>query len=129
MPTTQRIPPETTEKRRLVSDATMPASRFPSAGVLDTCANSIPPRRPRISSGVTVSTIVERNTALTWSAAPAAASSSSATQSVVVKPNAAIATPQPQAAITIARPCRCTRITHPETSDAANAPTAGAANR
>ena len=75
VPTTQRIPPETTEKRRLVSDATMPASRLPSAGVLATCANSIPPSRPRISSGVTVSTIVERNTALTWSAAPATASS------------------------------------------------------
>ncbi len=45
-PAMQRIPPETTEKRRLVSDASAPASRFPTAGALATWASSIPDRRP-----------------------------------------------------------------------------------
>ena len=48
VPTMQPMPPETIEKRRLVSCATTPASRLPSDGVLATCANSIPPRRPRM---------------------------------------------------------------------------------
>src|SRR5947207_279811 len=37
-PATQAIPPETIEKRRLVSDASAPASRLPSRGALVTCA-------------------------------------------------------------------------------------------
>src|SRR5437868_3268679 len=48
----QATPPETTEKRRLVSEATTPASRLPSDGALATWANSIPERRPRRASGV-----------------------------------------------------------------------------
>ena len=91
-------PPETIEKRTLTSEATIPASRFPSAGVPATCASSIPERRPRMASGVTWSRIVERSTALTKSAAPATARNTSATGTVVASPNVAIATPQPAAA-------------------------------
>ena len=55
----QAMPPETTEKRTLVAEATTPASTFPSAGALATCASSMPETPPRISSGVAVSTVAE----------------------------------------------------------------------
>ena len=51
-------PPETIEKRRLVSEATSPASTLPSAGVAATCANSMPETRPRSGSGVALQRIV-----------------------------------------------------------------------
>ena len=59
VPITHMNPPDTIEKRRLVRDATTPASMFPSVGPLATWANSIPVSRPRIASGVAVSMIVE----------------------------------------------------------------------
>ena len=107
-PTTQSTPPETIEKRSDVSDASTPASRSPRFGALATCVNSIPDSRPRRWSGVTRSSIVLRSTALKKSAPPATASRTSAGQSVVVKPNAAIATPQAHAAIVTASPWRRT---------------------
>src|SRR5581483_8231277 len=58
-PAAHAIPPETIEKRRLVSEARTPASTFPSAGVLATCASSKPCMRPRIGSGVPAKRIVE----------------------------------------------------------------------
>ena len=126
-PITQSTPPETIEKRRLVNEATRPASVLPSVGPLATWANSIPTRRPRISSGVAVSMIVERKIALTSSAAPATASSTSESQSDSAKPNAAIATPHPHAASTTARPCLRTCGIHPEASEETSAPAYGAA--
>ena len=69
-PAAHATPPETIEKRRLVSEATRPASTLPSAGVAATWANSIPESRPRSGSGVTVQRIVPRSTALTLSAKP-----------------------------------------------------------
>ena len=45
-PTTHRTPPETTEKRSEVSDASTPASTSPRFGALATWANSMPCRRP-----------------------------------------------------------------------------------
>jgi hypothetical protein len=105
VPATQARPPETIEKRRLVSDATRPASTLPRAGVAATWANSIPDTRPRRWSGVTVQRIVPRRTALTLSAAPAAASISRASQRVSSeKPKSAIATPHSPAAIATTRP-------------------------
>ena len=127
MPITQRNPPDTIEKRRLVSDATTPASTLPSVGALATCMNSMPVSRPRMLSGVALSMIVERKTALTLSAAPATASSSEPAQSVFVKPNAAIAIPHPAAAITTASPCRRTCGIQPDASDETSAPAYGAA--
>jgi hypothetical protein len=100
---------------------------LPSAGVPATWASSIPERRPRIESGVTWSRIVERRTALMKSAAPAAASISSASGSTVAKPNAAIATPHPAAAMQTPSPWRRTRVIQPETSEAISAPADGAA--
>ena len=127
VPTTQRIPPETIEKRRLVSDATTPASRFPRAGVEATWANSIPETRPRMRSGVTLKRIVWRMTALTLSAAPAPARRRSASQSESANPNATMKTPQSPAAIATTRPCRRTCPIQPDSSDASSAPAYGAA--
>ena len=59
-----RKPPETTEKRMLVSEATAPASTLPSEGALATCANSMPVTRPRIEGGVAFKTITLRRMAL-----------------------------------------------------------------
>src|SRR6266540_2931239 len=57
VPAMQSRPPETIEKRRLVSEATTPASTFPSAGVEATWANSIPESLPRSESGATVEAV------------------------------------------------------------------------
>ena len=67
----QARPPETIEKRRLVREASTPASTLPSVGAAATWVNSIPVIRPRSASGVATRTIVLRRTALTKSAAPA----------------------------------------------------------
>ena len=123
----QARPPETIEKRMLVSAASTPASTFPSVGAAATCANSIPVIRPRSSSGVATSTIVLRRTALTKSAAPATASSSRASQSAVAKPNATSAAPHAAAATTTPRPCLRTRASGPEKIEATSAPAYGAA--
>src|SRR3954467_3353226 len=71
VPATHASPPETIEKRTLVSDATSPASTLPRAGVAATWANSIPETRPRRWSGVTVQRIVPRRTGLTVARGPA----------------------------------------------------------
>ena len=64
-------PPEKTEKRAVVSEATAPDSMSPRRGPLVTTSEKTDDMRPRIASGVTVWLIVERQTALTLSAAPA----------------------------------------------------------
>src|SRR6266508_818001 len=94
----QAKPPETTEKRRLVSEARAPASTLPRLGALATWASSIPESRPRIESGVTVSKIVVRRMALQSSAAPARARKSSAGQRLGDKPKPTIAAPHTDAA-------------------------------
>jgi hypothetical protein len=105
-----------------VREATTPASTLPSVGALATWASSIPETRPRISSGVAVSTIAERKAALTLSAAPASASMISASTSDVAKPKRRIAAPHRPAAIATATPWRRTWLTQPESSVAASAP-------
>ena len=102
----------------LVSDATTPASMLPSVGAAATCMNSMPVTRPRMLSGVALSMIVARKIALMLSAAPAKASSTSASQSVSAKPKAAIATPHSDAATATTSPCRRTCGIHPEANDA-----------
>ena len=70
-----------------------------------------------MASGVALSMIVARKTALMLSAAPATASSTSPAHSVSVKPNAAIAMPHPAAAIATASPWRRTCGIQPDASD------------
>src|SRR5919204_1999514 len=125
VPAMQSSPPETIEKRRLVSEARTPASTLPSAGVEATCANSIPESLPRSESGVTVHKIVPRRTALTLSAAPAAARNSKASQRDSAKPKATIAAPQSDAATATISPCLRTCPIQPERSDATRAPAYG----
>src|SRR5918995_5107035 len=98
VPAKVRTPPETIDARTLVSEATTPASKFPSSGAPATCASSMPESLPRIESGVTVSRMFERRTALMKSAAPAAARKISANHAASAKPTKAIATPQAPAA-------------------------------
>ena len=65
VPATQAMPPETMEKRTLVSEATTPASTLPSAGAPATWASSMPEMRPRRWSGEPASMIDSRRIALT----------------------------------------------------------------
>src|SRR5690348_16471702 len=99
-------PAEMTEMRADVSDATVPASTSPSRGPLVTTRLNTDDIRPRIASGVTDWLIVERHTALTESASPAAASATAATHSDVVVPATAIAAPQATTAAITIRPRR-----------------------
>ena len=72
----------------------MPDSRSPSRGPLVTTSVKIALIRPLSSSGVTVWLMIERQTALMLSAAPATASSAAASHRLGMKPAAAIARPQ-----------------------------------
>ena len=72
----------------------MPDSRSPSRGPPVTTSPNTDDIRPRIASGVTVWLIVERQTALTESAAPASASIPAASHSEFIRPASAIAIPQ-----------------------------------
>ena len=69
-----------------IASAAHPCHRSASRGPPATTTTNTPCIRPRISSVATVCSIVERNTELTRSAAPAAASETTATHSVVVRP-------------------------------------------
>ena len=80
-----------------------------------------------MASGVALSMMVARKTALMLSAPPAIASRTSPTHSVSAKPNAAIASPHPDAAIATARPWRRTCGIQPDASDETSAPAYGAA--
>src|SRR5919204_5002327 len=92
-PARHASPPDTTETRVDVSDATEPDSTSPSRGPPDTTRLNTDDIRPRIRSGVSVWEIVVRHTALTLSAAPATASRRAASAIVGIKPAAAIAAP------------------------------------
>src|SRR3954447_4435065 len=85
--------PDTTLKRGVAADATVPASMSPSRGPLATTRLKTDDMRPRMWSGVTDCEIVERHTALTLSAAPATANSRQAGTIELIAPAAAIATP------------------------------------
>src|SRR3954452_23948497 len=82
-------------KRGLVAAATVPDSTSPRRGPLVTTSENTDDMRPRMWSGVTVWLIVERQTALTLSAAPATASSAGASHSELTAPGAA---PRPRRA-------------------------------
>ena len=110
------------------SDATMPASRLPSAGVPATCASSIPDRRPRIESGVDLEQDRRAQDRADEVGGAARARASRARAGLLVaNPKAAIATPHPAAATQTPSPCRRTRVIQPEKSDATSAPADGAA--
>ena len=61
------------------------------------------------------------------SAAPPSAMKSTASHSECASPNAAIAAPQQQIAMTTAAPCRCTRCSQPENNPISIAPAGSAA--
>ena len=110
-----------------MSPATPPASTSPSRGPLVTTSENTDDIRPRIASGVTVWLIVERQTALTLSAAPATASSAAATHSDPASPARAIAAPQATTAHTTIRPSRRALPSHPVVRAATVAPAETAA--
>jgi hypothetical protein len=84
--------------------------------------------RPRIRSGAYVWRIDWRFTALTRSAPPATASSTTASHSCCASPAAAIARPQAITAATRTRPCRRTRLVQPDVSPPSIEPIAIALN-
>src|SRR2546423_15691244 len=92
-PATHATPPDTTENRMLVRDASPPPSRLPTLGALVTCARYAAETRPCSASGVNANMILLRGTALTASAPPANASSTSASHREVAKPHRATARP------------------------------------
>src|ERR1700733_6140825 len=123
------MPPETTEKRGVASEATPPDSTSPSRGPLVTTSEKTEDMRPRIASGVTVWLIVERHTALTLSAAPASANRAIAAHSERTSPANAIATPHASTAQITIRPRRRTCVSQPVLSAASVAPAETAANK
>ena len=92
-PITHASPPPTIEKRTLVSAASAPASRSPSAGPLATTVNSRPESRPTRCGGAAVWRMVWRKIALIMSAPPAMASATTANQRTSATPNRASDSP------------------------------------
>src|SRR3954447_26944631 len=90
---THATPPDTTLKRGVATDATEPASTSPSRGPLATTRLNTDDIRPRMWSGVSDCEIVERQTALTLSAAPATANRSAPGQIHLLKPPATTGSP------------------------------------
>src|SRR3954449_7543040 len=123
----QASPPDRTEKRGPVTPATAPASTSPRRGPLVTTSENTDDMRPRIASGVTVWLIVERQTALTLSAAPATARSAAAIHSEPASPASAIAAPHATTAQTTIRPRRRALPSQPVVSAATVAPAETAA--
>src|ERR1700760_4745551 len=108
MPTEARQirPPETTEKEGEAIAATLPDSTSPRRGPPATTRLKTEFTRPRIRSGVSTCIIVERQTALTESAAPARAKNAAAGQMLLTKPAAAMKRPQKATATSTIRPSR-----------------------
>jgi hypothetical protein len=77
-PATQARPPLTTATPAVMSEAARPDSRSPRRGPLVTTRLKIADMRARSGSGVTVWLMIDRQTALTLSVAPATASSAAA---------------------------------------------------
>src|SRR3954471_18329335 len=120
-------PPETTDARTPDSAATVPDSTSPRRGPLVTTSEKTDDIRPRIASGVTVWLIVERQTALTLSAAAATASRAAAIHSDPASPASAIAAPHATTAQTTIRPRRRALPSQPVVSAAIVAPAETAA--
>src|SRR6201995_1593097 len=95
---------ETTEKEGEASAATPPDSTSPMRGPPATTRLKTELTRPRIRSGVSTCIIVERQTALTESAAPARAKNAAADQMLFTKPAAAMKMPQRATATSTMRP-------------------------
>ena len=108
-------------------DATPPASTSPRRDPPATTSPKTDDMRPRMASGVTVWLIVDRQTALTLSAAPATASRAAAVHRPPTRPAAAIAAPQTSTAKITIRPRRRACSSQPVVSAATVAPAATAA--
>src|SRR4051812_48218259 len=125
----QATPPETTEKRGVAADATAPASTSPSRGPLATTRLKTDDIRPRMWSGVTDCEIVERQTALTLSAAPATANRMHAGTIEVISPAAAMAMPHTATDPSTIRPSQRACSSQPVVSAATVAPAETDASR
>src|SRR6185369_10706239 len=90
----QTRPPLTTEKAGLTIAATLPDSTSPRRGPPATTRLKTELTRPRIQSKISTCIIVERQTALTESAAPTRAKKTTTDQMLLTKPAAAMKTPQ-----------------------------------
>ncbi len=90
----------------MVSAATVPDSMSPSRGPPATTRLKTEEMRPRIASGVSVCIIVERQTALTESAAPARAKQIAAPQIALTTPARAMKIAQKATATRAMRPRR-----------------------
>ncbi len=115
-------PPETTEKRTPKAPATEPDSMSPSRGPPLTTSEKTDDMRPRMWSGVTIWLMVERQTALTESAAPAIASSAAAAHSEAIVPATATAAPHTSTAQMTIIPSRRACLIQPVSSAATVAP-------
>ena len=127
VPSTARIPPDTTENCSLDAEATTPALRSPRRGPLLTTATCTPEIRPRRYSGTVNWTMVPLNTADTTSAAPATARRARATGSVCTTPNRVVVTAKTRTDETTINPCLFTVPTQPAVEAATSDPTPGAA--
>lgn len=94
----------------------------PSRGPLVTTSRNTEDMRPRSASGVTVWLMMERQTALTESAAPATASSAAAAASEATRPASAMAAPHTSTAAMTMRPSQRACWTQPVVSAATVAP-------
>ena len=113
MPAMHARPPKTIDVSTVVSAATAPASRSPSAGPVVHTAIPTPSIRPSIGGGVAILRIDCRNTPLTMSAAPATTSMNSEIARPFTRPKTVIATPQPTIARQSATPWRGTLRAQP----------------
>ena len=127
-PATQIRPPLTMETRspKMLAPP-CPTRRRPDEAHRPPRRGRSPCRRPRSASGVATCRIVDRNTALTMSAAPARARNPPRSRGRE-NPNAAMARPHTTMATMTARPCRRTRCSRPEKTAPVRAPIAGAAS-
>lgn len=100
----ETTPPEKTATRGENSEPSAPAWASPRYGPLPTTMRYRADTRPRISSVVTVCTMVKRHTALTLSAAPATTKRTSTPAKAGRVPARAMAPPQQSTVHTTTRP-------------------------
>ena len=129
MPAMQARPPDVIEKRALVSDATAPASMSPSRGPLVTTSENTDDIRPRMRVRCHCLVDVERQTALTLSAAPAMREQRRRGPQRADQPGSRDRRPHASTAAITIRPRRRACSSQPVVSAATVAPAETAANK
>jgi hypothetical protein len=123
VPATVTRPPAKALMTGDVSEPSAPDSRLPTWVPPAATMKSVAITRPRMCSGVTVATIVLRNTMVSASAAPATASAPSVGHRPRTSANAANAAPVTATVHSIARPCLTMCLTGPENDMVTMVPT------